>query len=313
MISQKDRIDRYERGITQKEIVRFVMQFKNGVEEPKIREHLKTEFGITSPKGIKIHLEKLESLDILIKNEQRGGANIWGINYPAITGVNSKESEYLITNFLVGQEKSPENMKLLISTYNSEGFQLILQKLDYVLLLINYFQEVFSDQFTNDNSLRITDIKTEPRNFKLFSLIKEVASISPTFLCELLTKEGFLLPFSIMIKNRLLSMMSENGNPSNINNNIRSISSIEIWAISIAIAAFTIDYFKYLKHTDQSYKIYHYLENQIESLLKDNYEISYDFKEFTDSYDHNICVLAAYFSKTNPLCIASSDLLHPNK
>lgn len=77
----KDRIDRYDRGVTRLEIVKYLLRYEDGVKEPNIRRFLQEELGISGLRGIKLHLEKLESEKILKKTSESGGPNIWVLNY----------------------------------------------------------------------------------------------------------------------------------------------------------------------------------------------------------------------------------------
>lgn len=77
----KDREDRYGRGVTRKEILKYILNFADGVEEPKIRGFLRDEFNISAMRNIKTHLEKLENDGYIIKKISPGEANIWTINY----------------------------------------------------------------------------------------------------------------------------------------------------------------------------------------------------------------------------------------
>jgi len=104
--ADQDHTQRYERGEIQREILKFILAFENGVEEPEIREYLKTNFGITAPKGVKLHLENLSNKGLLVKEERRGAANIWTLNYENKVPV----GEYIIENYL-NREFSASNLE----------------------------------------------------------------------------------------------------------------------------------------------------------------------------------------------------------
>lgn len=174
MDTPKSHESRYERGEIQKEIVKYVLNFEEGVSEPKIRKYLETNFGITAQKGIKIHLEKLLNQNLLTKNERRGGANIWIPNYG--DGIP-------LTRFIAKELITPgfftNNPDSIVKVFLSPGTQKLLDSVDildlfYGILLYSILR--VSDKFESlwwdeDEELDI--------------FIKSAIGFSPALLCAL--------------------------------------------------------------------------------------------------------------------------------
>ncbi len=68
---------KYPYGYTKMQIQRILLNYPDGIDEPKLRSILKQELGILDPKGIKLHLKELEAEGSLVKGEQAGRKNIW--------------------------------------------------------------------------------------------------------------------------------------------------------------------------------------------------------------------------------------------
>lgn len=114
----KDREDRYGRGVTRKEILKYILNFVDGVEEPKIRGYLRDEFNISAMRNIKTHLEKLENEDYIVKKASPGEANIWILNYDNFDLISSFIAEEIKQNelFFTTREKS-------LAILNAKGTQ----------------------------------------------------------------------------------------------------------------------------------------------------------------------------------------------
>lgn len=119
----KDREDRYDRGVTRLEIVKYVMQYEKGIEEPKIRKYLQGELGISGLRGIKIHLEKLETEEILVKTAVSGGPNIWTLNYAS----GYQLGQFLVDEIFLPLSINKADYKRLCSLFKSPGFSYYLK------------------------------------------------------------------------------------------------------------------------------------------------------------------------------------------
>ena len=79
MVERRKRGGRYHEGYIKKQIIRFVCDYPGGIGEPKIRDWLKENYGISEGPGIRKHLEKLEEKRVLIKQKTKV-ENIWKPN-----------------------------------------------------------------------------------------------------------------------------------------------------------------------------------------------------------------------------------------
>ncbi|MEM2925200.1 MAG: hypothetical protein QXJ68_05880 [Methanocellales archaeon] len=68
---------KYPFGYTKMQIQRILLNYPDGIDEPKLRSIIKQELGILDPKGIKIHFKELEAEGSLVKEEKAGKKNIW--------------------------------------------------------------------------------------------------------------------------------------------------------------------------------------------------------------------------------------------
>lgn len=120
-----DKRNKLDPGGTQREIIKCIILNGGECNEPKIRECLRDSLNITAISGIKIHLDKLLSNGILLKEEGRGRSNIWRLNYENKHPV----AYYLLRNFL-NLEYSATSLEEVITGINasweffkSEGVQ----------------------------------------------------------------------------------------------------------------------------------------------------------------------------------------------
>jgi hypothetical protein len=74
---EKEKGPKYPYGYTKLQIQRILLNYPDGIDEPKLRSIIKQELGIIDPKGIKLHLKELEADGSLVKEEQAGKKNIW--------------------------------------------------------------------------------------------------------------------------------------------------------------------------------------------------------------------------------------------
>jgi hypothetical protein len=113
----KDREDRYGRGVTRTEIIKYILKFADGVEEPKIRGYLRDEFNISAMRNIKTHLEKLENENYIVKKAAPGEANIWIINYDNFELISSFIAREMIQN------ETRYKKEDTLSIFNAKGTQ----------------------------------------------------------------------------------------------------------------------------------------------------------------------------------------------
>lgn len=97
-------------GIIKKSILSYLINYKNGIDEPTLRDYIKANERISENKTIKKHLDDLLKDNCLFKTENRGKANHWIIN----------DIEHLQNIY----KKYPEMLQLLIDSPLS--FDLIL-------------------------------------------------------------------------------------------------------------------------------------------------------------------------------------------
>lgn len=75
--TKRTRGDHYKPGEIKKEIVFYVLNHPDGIDEPTLREHFKNEFNINEAKNIKNHLKDLQKNKCIKKIEKCGLANTW--------------------------------------------------------------------------------------------------------------------------------------------------------------------------------------------------------------------------------------------
>ena len=159
-----------DRGATQREIIRFILNHPEGVSEPTIRAYLEDKLQITDPSNIKAHLSKLATSEGVIKKERRrGGANRWRLAYENETEV----SFYIIFEFLKDAEISEDDAVEALSVFNAKATQEFLKIIDW------------SIPFTN-SIFRERDELIEADNFIFLSKVyNEAILISPTLFSEI--------------------------------------------------------------------------------------------------------------------------------
>ena len=79
MAKKRKRGERYPEDYIKKQIIRFVYDYPDGIGEPKIRDWLKENYGISEKKGIVNHLQELKEKRVLIKQKTKI-ENIWKHN-----------------------------------------------------------------------------------------------------------------------------------------------------------------------------------------------------------------------------------------
>ncbi len=78
---KRERGKGFQPGFIKKKIVLIIAkQFPKGMKEPDLRDTLREEYGVSEPKGVKIHLAELEEKGVLIKEEKKGRTNLWKLN-----------------------------------------------------------------------------------------------------------------------------------------------------------------------------------------------------------------------------------------
>jgi hypothetical protein len=77
---RRERGKRDKTGETKWNIIKYAFYNGGSFNEPNLRDHLREEFNIRAPKGIKNHLKDLEERGILRKNPSRGLSNLWDVN-----------------------------------------------------------------------------------------------------------------------------------------------------------------------------------------------------------------------------------------
>lgn len=225
----KDREDRYDRGVTRLEIVKYVMRYEKGVQEPKIRKFLQEDLGITGLRGIKLHLEKLEKEKILTKTSESGGPNIWTLNYAL---------DYQLGRFLVDEIFLPLSMEVehkeFITLFKTPGFLFYLKKSE------KETWEIRTSQYLMRGVFDYSRISTKQKDGECFvhyfppyyQIFYDSLKVSPSLFFEMFTYNT-----SISVLSSLIYL--------NIKNNSKydDIRYPEI--ISKLIAPFLIDYCKY--------------------------------------------------------------------
>ncbi len=221
----KDRTDRYERGVTQTQIVRYLMMDKNGAEEPKIRLHLKEELNLTSAKSIKSHLEKLEDSGLIKKIEQRGAANRWMLNYDAGYPL----GKYLVDEILLPLSTNEEYQEMFINLFLSSGLQ-------------GFISSTIVEEFWKNSifNFLILDKEQYSRNDEIINgiigLIYESLHISPTLFIEMFYPQ----PKTDFIASLILYAMDIMGDGNCIYRDVHE---------SKFLSPFIIDYITYSTHS----------------------------------------------------------------
>lgn len=177
----KDRVDRYERGVTQTEIVKYLLNFPDGATEPNIREFMKTEFNLTSAKSIKSHLEKLENINIIVKIEQRGGANRWVLNYD----LGYSLGKFLLDEILLPLIYYRKNEFLFCNLFTSQGFTHFIKN--------NIRDNQWSFSIYNYLFYSNEENKPIPKEIETyFHIIYQSLSISPSLFIEMYYAGGLM-------------------------------------------------------------------------------------------------------------------------
>ncbi len=187
---EKDRPDRYERGETQKTIIRYLCNFDEGVSEPELRQFLKDELDLSAPKNIKLHLEKLENMGLIKKKMQKGRSNLWILNFEE----DIKLSRYLLDNFFLNRDfvrLCTEGRDDAFELLATKGVQRIVSEIKDLstvnLWLFEFILEAHGSHPPEkpDNVCRYEfnwDHSPEEMD-ELLHMVKFTASISPTFFC----------------------------------------------------------------------------------------------------------------------------------
>ena len=101
--------EKFPVGFIKRKIILIISnQFPKGMKEPDLRDSLREKWGISEPKGVKIHLNDLEEKKVLVKEERRGFPNVWKLNqdYNAFKSLikdfhNSEdETDFLRSNYV---------------------------------------------------------------------------------------------------------------------------------------------------------------------------------------------------------------------
>lgn len=181
---EKSREDRYSQGVTQREIVRYILDFDNGVDEPRIRDHLKETLLIRAMRNIKTHLERLENEGIIQKVQTRGGPNYWTLAYdstqltkyhPAWLGYDAV-SGFLVHEFFNRWDNAGYlGYYPLIEVFNAKGTQKFIQTKDWTKRVTDYF--------TLSRGTRQPDERIQG----FIDLFKQGITISPTLFREMFT------------------------------------------------------------------------------------------------------------------------------
>lgn len=208
MVKRRERGERFPPGQTQREIVKFILNYENGVREVEIKSFLFKEFGISDQRSIKNHLNKLTSDGILIKEESRGKSNVWRLNYE-----NFKQVGYfLISNYLNRNQiakSEREFAELLIisdEVYHSPGVQKFILENSFVRPIMRALFSNFIDLDIEHGSIR-REIKIDADNMKLIETIttKCVLKSPQLFIASFLPNPVISISFHLVMKNNLLS------------------------------------------------------------------------------------------------------------
>ena len=78
---KRERGEKFPAGFIKRKIVLIISnQFPKGMKEPDLRDTLREGWGISEPKGVKIHLNDLKEKKVLVKGEKRGFPNVWKLS-----------------------------------------------------------------------------------------------------------------------------------------------------------------------------------------------------------------------------------------
>ena len=150
MAKKRKRGERYPEGYIKKQIMRFVCDYPDGIEEPKIRDWLKENYGISEKKGIVAHLQELEEKMFLIMQPQRGKENIWkpnpdreifGViwsnelqnNEEVLSFFNSKYTQRMISNEYMAGYRGLKSEEDNVEPFFEEGMKLSPTFLHYTI------------------------------------------------------------------------------------------------------------------------------------------------------------------------------------
>ena len=75
-----ERAPKLEQGGAQREIFRAIIKEGGSTRESKVREHLWLAHGISSERGVKTHLQKMVTKNLIKKESSPGSVNIWHLN-----------------------------------------------------------------------------------------------------------------------------------------------------------------------------------------------------------------------------------------
>jgi len=120
--TKRKRGGHFPSGEIKNNILLYLLDNTEGIDEPTLREHLKNTYNISEPKNIKNHLEDLRKKRCIKKSEKSGFANYWAINniqhianivelYPNIVPFIQKNDK--IISILVDDHKSDPQFRIL--------------------------------------------------------------------------------------------------------------------------------------------------------------------------------------------------------
>lgn len=175
----KDREDRYDRGVTRKEILKYILNFADGIEEPKIRGYLRDEFNISAMRNIKTHLEKLENEGYIIKKSSPGEANIWTINYDNFDLISSFIAREII------QYDMEYKKEEILTLFNAKGTQKFIL---YHLSIKEYPDSIWELIFRSHIFNEMLDPPTPYDPFIRYFC--ELISLSPSLYCSFFSNSG---------------------------------------------------------------------------------------------------------------------------
>ncbi len=200
----------YPRGFVLREIVKYILNFEEGVEEPKIREYLFKDYKIINLKTIKSHLEKLHFDGLIIKTEKSGRSNIWSLNYPNRDVV----SEFLIQEFYSKNIIPDEERRKIHAIFYSKGMQKFLLDNDFNDRFLHTILGITLVKPIEDKEQYLIDWNLSEKEMeKASGIIRAGVSQSPTLFCSLYypSADHSLIFWSLFTEDTLKQSMDDLG------------------------------------------------------------------------------------------------------
>jgi len=171
--------ERREGGETKWDIIKYALNNGGSFSEPDLRDHLREEFNISEPKGIKNHLKDLEKMGILKNNPSKGLPNLWSLN----TDLSSIKKMIDLGRDKSGEKEHISELQqhdFIIESIAEEYKKYIRAEIDYCLCLSPTFFKTFLE---NKPKTVITILK------KYYSVSMERRRVQEIFISKCIFKE----------------------------------------------------------------------------------------------------------------------------